>query len=351
MPNPSVNYKLTVFILSKGKNSILEKILEYWEGSGFRIIVLHETQTPINISGRDSSVLYLPTSDSINIRINKMSELIDTDYVLISPDDEVFSFSAIDSAIKFLDQNQDFSTVSGQTVAVSKYANQYNYFFIYRNLVGFETTSENSLGRVRESSEKTNNIMGIGAPYRIMRRSLFTNFIEALRELSPLSCSYLFEVLAEVYQNIHGKVKILDNVFWIRNWITPAGTDTKRHFYYFQWWESSLYSNEHRLLAMKLSKHFIGLTSADIDQILLITYNSRRNAEISEYRRLFSKKSVFSKIKCKFSRYTFIQRINFLYKPSFIDNLQIQLDKNLIWYDRKELLNLTNFVINLDKVT
>ena len=80
-----------------------------------------------------------------------------------------------------MDENRDFSAIGGQTVAVSKYANKNNYSSIYRNYLGFETSSKYSLGRIRESFEKTNGIMGIGAPYRIMRKNLFTNYILCLK--------------------------------------------------------------------------------------------------------------------------------------------------------------------------
>ena len=348
MNENSHRYKLTIFILSKDKNLVLKRLLEYWKDSGFRIVVLHETRTPINIYGQDSSVLYLPTCDPLLDRIQKMSALVETDYVLISPDDEVFSITSIINGIRFLDENPDFSAVSGQTVAVSKYANQNNYFSIYRNYLGFETSSEDSIGRMRESFEKTNGIMGIGAPYRIMRRNLFTNYMEAIRELSPLNCSYLYEVLAEVYQHIHGKVKIFDNVFWIRNWIIPSATDTNRNFYYFQWWESPVYTMERHLLVNLLRRQYHRLSAKDLDEILLMAYSSRKKAEMLEYKRLLSQKKILKRFKRKFNRYTFIQSMNFLHESNSIGDLQKQLNKNQIRFDKKELLNLANFVINLE---
>ena len=351
MNNQSASYKLTIFVLSKDKNLVLRKLLEYWKDSGFRLVVLHETENPMNILGQDSSVLYLPTCDPLLERIQKMSALIETEYVLISTDDEVFSIPSINKGIRFLDDNPDFSAISGQTVAVSKYANQNNYFSIYRNYLAYETSNEDSLGRMRESNEKTNGIMGIGAPYRIMRRSLFTSYMEAIDELSPLSCSYLLEVLAEVYQNIHGKVKILDDIFWVRNWIIPSATDTNRKFYYFQWWESPTYAKERQALARIICKQFSRLSPKDLDEILQIAYCSRKKVEMFEYRRLLSQRKILTRFKSKLSRYMLIQRMNFLYKPSSLDHLQMQLDKNQIRYDKKELLDLTNFVINLARIT
>lgn len=343
--------KLTIFILSKDKNLVLKKLLDYWKGSGFKIVVLHETSTPLNVHSQDSSVLYLPSCDPLLERIQKMSALVETDYVLISPDDEVFSITSIINGIRFLDENSDFSAVSGQTVAVSKYANQYNYFHIYRNYLGFETSREDSIGRMRESFEKTNGAMGIGAPYRIMRRILFTNYMEAIRELSPLNCSYCYEVLAEVYQHIHGKVRIQDNVFWIRNWIIPAATDTNRNFYYFQWWESPLYANDRKFLINLLSNQYRSLSVKDLDEILHMAYSSRKKVEMLEYRRLLSHKKILKRLKRKFSYNTFIQKVNFLHESNSIRDLENQLETSQIKFDKKDLLNLTNFVINLDKLT
>lgn len=351
MHNSSHSYKLTIFILSKDKNLVLKKLLEHWKGSGFKIVVLHETKTPINMSSQDSSVLYLPSCDPVFERIRKMSEFVETDYVLMSPDDEVFSISTINNSLRFLDQNPDFDTIGGQTVAVSKNANHYNYLSIYRSCLEYETTSEDSLSRMKESIEKNQGRMAIGAPYRIMRRALFTSYMEAVNELSPPNCNYLVEVLAEVYQNIHGKVKIQDDIFWIRNWIIPSASDMNRNFYYFQWWESPTHSNERQALARIVCRQFSRLSPKDLDEILQIAYSSRKKVEMFEYRRLLSQRKIMKKFKSQLSRYPIIQRINFLYKPSSIENLQIQLEKNQIRYDKKELVDLTNFVINLDKLT
>jgi glycosyltransferase domain-containing protein len=351
MNNLLNNYKLTIFILSKDKNLVLEKLLEYWKGSGFRLVVLHETKTPINISSQDSSVLYLPSCDPLLERIRKMSALVDTDYVLISPDDEVFSISSINNGIRFLDENLDFSTISGQTIAVSKYGNHISYLSIYRNYLGYETSSENPLSRARESTSKTYGTMGIGALYRIMRRDLFTSYMEAIGELSPLNCGYLLEVLAEIYQNIHGKVKVQDDIFWIRNWIISPATDTNRNFYYFQWWESPKYSNDRQILGRLICKQFKRLSPKDLDKILQIAYDSRKKSEMSEYKRLSSQKKLLISFKMKLSHFRLIQRMNFLYKPNSLEDLQMQLGKNQIRYDKKELLDLTKFVTNLASLT
>ena len=347
MNNLLNNYKLTIFVLSKDKNLVLEKLLEYWKGSKFRLVVLHETKNPINISNQDPSVLYLPSCDPLLERIQKMSELVETDYVLISPDDEVFSTSSINNGIRFLDENLDFSTVSGQTVAVSKYGNHSSYFSIYRNYLGYEISSENPLSRIIESTSKTGGAMGIGAPYRIMRRALFTSYMKAIDELSPLNCGYLFEVLAEIYQNIHGKVKFQDDIFWIRNWVIPSATDTNRNYYYFQWWESPTYSNERQILGRLICKQFKELSPKDLDTILQIAYTSRKKIEMAEFKRLLFQKKLLISFKKKLCRFRLIQRINFLYKPNSLEDLQMQLDKNQIRYDKKELLDLTKFVINL----
>jgi len=193
--------------------------------------------------------------------------------------------------------------------------------------------------------------MGIGAPYRIMRRDLFTSYMEAIDELSPLNCTYLFEVLAEIYQNIHGKVKVQDDIFWIRNWTIPSSTDTNRNFYYFQWWESPTYSNERQILGRLICKQFKRLSPKDLDKILQIAYDSRKKTEMSEYKRLSSQKKILISFKMKLSHFRLIQRMNFLYKPNSLEDLQMQLDKNQIRYDKKELLDLTKFVINLASLT
>jgi hypothetical protein len=344
MNNILTGNKLTIIILSKDKNLVLEKLIKFWSSNGFRLLVLHETRSPLNISSQDSSVLYFPSGDPLLERLRRISAFVETDYVLISPDDEVFSITSITNGIRFLDENPDFSTISGQCIAISKYGNQCSYSYIYSYYLGYETLTEDPLSRMRESSEKTDLAMGVGAPYRIMSRELFLNFMAAIEELSPLNCTYSFEVLAEVYQNIHGKVKIQNNLFWIRNWITPAASDTKRNFYYFQWWESPEYKLDRRILTSLICKQYPRLTLKDINVILNIAYQTRKKRELEEYMRLRIQQKKLSSIKKKITRIILIQKMNFLFKPNTLESLQIQLDKNQIQYNDEELLALTKLV-------
>jgi hypothetical protein len=332
--------------LSKDKHSVLEKTINHWTNKGYNLVILHETKKPIYISKTDDKVIYVQSFDSFYERLQKIPEFLKTDYALISPDDEVFSDSSIKAGIKYLEENLDFSTVSGQTVSISKYGNHFNYHLAYRNYVGYETLNNDALGRIKESVVKNSGAMGVGAPYRIMRRDLLINFLNSLSAQNPMNCAYIYEVLAEIYQNLHGKVKFQNNVFWIRNWIIPANKDSNRNFYYFQWWESPQYYQDRELLKKIISAQFKMLALNNIDEILQISYESRKQREIAEQHKLVVQRKLLKRIKSYCLSYRLIQRINFTFKPNTLKNLLLELKDNKIEFESEEICELKNFIIS-----
>ena len=332
--------------MSKDKHSALEKTINHWTNKGYNLVILHETKKPIYTSKTEDSVIYVQSVDSFYERLQQIPEFLKTDYALISPDDEVFSDSSIKAGIKYLEENLDFSTVSGQTIAISKYGNHFNYYLAYRNYVGYETFNNDALGRTKESIVKNSGAMGIGAPYRIMRCDLLLNFLNALSALTPVNCSYMYEVLAEIYQNLHGKVKFQNNVFWIRNWIIPANQDSNRNFYYFQWWESPRYYQDRELLKKIISTQFKMLTLKNVDEILQISYEARKKCETVEQHKLAAQRKLLKRIKSYCFSYRFIQRANFTFKPNTLNNLLLELKGNKIEFESEEIYELKNCIIS-----
>ena len=332
--------------MSKDKHSALEKTINHWSNKGYNLVILHETKKPIYISKTDDSVVYVQSLDSFFERLQKIPEFLKTDYALISPDDEVFSDSSIKAGIKYLEENLDFSTVSGQTISISKYGNHINYHLAYRNYVGYETFNDDALGRTKESIVKNSGAMGIGAPYRIMRCDLLLNFLNALSALTPVNCSYMYEVLAEIYQNLHGKVKFQNNVFWIRNWIIPANKNSNRNFYYFQWWESPQYHQDRELLKKIISTQFKMLTLKNVDEILQISYEARKKCETVEQHKLAAQRKLLKRIKGFCLSFGFIQRANFTFKPNTLKNLLLELKDNKIEFESEEIYELKNCIIS-----
>jgi len=337
--------KLTIIILSKDKHSALKKTINHWTNKGYHLLILHEAKKPIDLSKTDNSVVYVQSLDTFYERLQKIPEFLKTDYALISPDDEVFSDSSIKAGIKYLEENSDFSTVSGQTISISKYGNHVNYNLAYKNYVGYQTFKNDALGRAKESILNNSGAMGIGAPYRIMRRDLLIKFLNALSFLNPINCPYIYEVIAEIYQNLHGKVKFQNNVFWIRNWIIPSGKDFNRNYYYFQWWESPKYYKDRELLKNIISSQFKMLPLKNLDEILQISYEARKKSETAEQYRLASQRKLIKRIKSHYFLYKIIQRINFTFKPNTLENLFFELKVNKIEFESEEINELINCVI------
>ena len=325
-------------------------MLDYWGSTNFNLIALHETNDPLSFKEKNHKLKYLPSQDNFFERLIKLSQLINSEYVLLSPDDEIFSISSIYECLEFLDNNREFSAAAGQCVATWRYGNHECYNFAYSENIRYKTTKDSALDRVHESIDSNLGVIRIGAPYRIMRRQVFTNFLAALSRLQPVSCSYLYEVLAEIYQNIHGKVSILDNIFWYRNWITlPGVVNTPRDFYYFNWWESPQYGVERQKLKNTILEQY-SLKLNDISSILEFVYIARKKRETSEIMRLASRNKAAGILKDKFPSYQKFQKYNFLFRAHSLANLQTNLDNNQVKYKKQELKDLTKFISDIGDI-
>ena len=341
---------LTICVLAKEKNQSLELLINYWIDKSAKLIVLHETNTPLVLSTENSSVTYISTRETFFQRLTLLANIIDTKYVLISPDDELFTTSFINKGVDFLDFNEEYSAVGGQTAAVWKNSGRYNFGLIYKNNLNYQTNKNLPLERAFESIDESSGTLHLGAPYRIMRKQVFKNWVDALNKLQPFECAYLYEVLAEIYQTIHGKVKIDNSLFWIRNWMTISPNEFDKNNYYHQWWEASSEIQKREILVDTIHSQYRNLDAEQIMHLLQVFYLSRKITELFEIKRLQ---------KLKLSSKRLIRNIGILHLLSFfrlyqkhrtILDLELELINEKVHFDPAEMSELFKVVISFENV-
>ncbi len=341
---------LTICVLAKEKNQILEILINYWTDKSAKLIVLHETNNPLVLSTENGSVTYISTSETFFQRLTLLANILDTKYVLISPDDELFTTSFINKGVEFLDLNEEYSAVGGQTAAVWKNSGRENFGLIYKNNLNYQTTKNLPLERAFESIDEASGALHIGAPTRIMRKQVFKNWVDALNKLQPFECSYLYEVLAEIYQTIHGKVQIENSLFWIRNWMSISPNEFDRNNYYHQWWEASSEIQKKEILVDTIHSQYRNLDTEQIMHLLQVFYLSRKITELFEIKRL-QKLKFSSKRLIRYIGISHLLRFfRFFQTHRTILDLELELINERVCFDPAEMSELFKVVISFENV-
>jgi hypothetical protein len=340
------NRDLTICVLAKEKNQILEQLINHWLDKSAKLIVLHETINPLTIKSKDSSVTYLPTREPFFQRLTLLASIVDTKYVLISPDDELFTTSFINMGVEFLDINEDYSAIGGQASALWKHSGRNNFGLIYKNNLNYQTHRDLPLERAFESIDKSSGAQHIGAPYRIMRKQVFKNWVDALNNLQPIKCAYLYEVLAEVYQTIHGKVRVDNSLFWIRNWISTSPNEFNKNYYYHQWWEDHSEIQKKKILVETIQSQYRDLEIGQINQLLEVFYLSRKITELFEINRLQKLKSSPKRIIRNLRIVSLLGHLRFYQTHRSIKDLELELLDQKVQFSPAEMSEVFNLIIS-----
>ena len=110
---------LTIIITAKNRRSTLPRCLEYYKGFTGRIILLDDSSTRWNlISGYDHvEYVYMPDTPWIDKKIHVLNS-VTTPYVIWIPDDDFLFLHSIPVMVKFLNDNPDYVSVTGQDVGL-----------------------------------------------------------------------------------------------------------------------------------------------------------------------------------------------------------------------------------------
>ena len=118
---------LTILIPTYKRQHILEKLINYWSNSSFKILILDGSKEKIknNIANKYSNIDYLHFSYQIEDRECPQGSLyrrfcegfnkVETKYSLIATDDDFFNIQAIEECLDAIGKNDNFSSFSGFT--------------------------------------------------------------------------------------------------------------------------------------------------------------------------------------------------------------------------------------------
>ncbi len=236
--------KLSIIILSKDRNAELSQTISYWAATPISVIVVHDSKSPIEISTSWKNVNYLKSSDDILMRLALAYEHVNTPYVMIGNDDEIFLPVAISHILTLLESDPAFESAAGQTVAYSWAGNRLLGASIYNHLLNYRNVDISPFRRTVKTLD-SRNLMDLTAIYR---RSEFGAIVTNCRDFSGFSTPYMYEMMFAVFSSCFCRTTRVSNIYWVRNWHTPFQDDSfgwDRRTTWGSWWESKELKDEH----------------------------------------------------------------------------------------------------------
>ena len=141
---------LTIVIPTYGKDIIVGEAVKYWLGLNLNVIVVDGSPSPSETLGstENSSFEYCHLPLSFIARINFAMEKIRTDYVLVLPDDEIWTEEAILASIDILDKNKEIDFVFTQAVEFYEGSNGVSLKPGYPHFYGYYGKSKSRFIRI-----------------------------------------------------------------------------------------------------------------------------------------------------------------------------------------------------------
>ena len=333
-------FNVTVVILSRGREEILARTLAYWAKIDISVLVLHNTQKPLDRKSLSSNIEYHVLKMSYGERCRNVPKYLRTQFSILSADDEIFIPSSILQMSKALEKDLFFSSMGGLTIAVGKYGPIETGTHSYSSMKNYKNESNDKYERLQTHF---NNSAGYrnGGIYRLMRSDLMIGLMNIFSEIANFSTPYIYEVTGEIYVNAHGPSKYVNEIYWIRNWInTPVSHGNwNRKIYFDDWVRDPNYDHQVKNWNQILRRF---LNFSDDRHDLLIQ-------EIIELRRLSEAQEILSS-----SRKSYPMPLNLkwlarsLFAPStmprsFIQTLAAMQDSGAV-FDELEIVNAKSYL-------
>lgn len=274
--------EVTVVILSRGRETELSKTLAFWSTINISVLVLHNTEKPIQSMINMPNVEYVVAKIPYGERCGLVERYLKTDYAILCSDDEVYIPSALANMKALLEQELELMSVGGLTVSVGKYGPITTGNFSYSKIRGYENKGEYPLSRIINHFDMKSGYRN-GAIYRLMRKDLFISTMNLFSLLTNISTPYIYEVTGEIFVNSQGMTKYTEDVYWLRNWINdPVGHKNWDRKMYFKDWAAQNESREQFSTWKRTMQNAMALSDTDFENALSGIIQLRADSERHE---------------------------------------------------------------------
>jgi glycosyltransferase domain-containing protein len=250
--NESLLQKLTIVIFTYNRHKYLKLIIKYWSNYNVKLLILDGSDVKFeDLCLNTKNIKYIYNQKGIYDRLLTCIDYIDTEFMILSCDDEFYLPSALSSCIKFLTEEPSFSSCGGLAVAFLTEGKDIKGKIEYPEFKNFCLNDDNASERISKhfSNYAPAHIFSV---MRSSKRKIITKFV-AEKEYSFYAVG---EYQTEFLAIISGKSKMIPELMWMRNRQSKPirGTNPSNSYsvMMYQWWYSKLYKKEKKEFLYRL---------------------------------------------------------------------------------------------------
>jgi glycosyltransferase domain-containing protein len=246
--------QLTIVIPTYERHNFLRRSMEYWGEFTGRIIIVDSSTNGIELELpclRD--YIHVPgmsIPEKLSLVINK----IETKYCALCADDDFHAFDALDRAVSFLDDHQDFASVQGHYIAFSQDGG-IEYGIGYHHI--HEYIIDNDDPAIRMTDAMRNYMHQV---YAVHRTSNLTLTADCCRGINNNNA---FELIFTLVPMMAGKHRVLPMFYSAREQLPVSGGRLSPAVS--EWANASDNQEEVSLWKMQLAQAFVKVTGQSLE--------------------------------------------------------------------------------------
>ena len=168
---------LTICIFTYERKLDLERLVKYWSSTDVKVIILDASNQPAKIlNSKNLKYLHTPNA-SVQKRLLKFSEIVETKYILLSPDDDFFALEGISKTLKFLDNNSEFSSAQGLRIRFFDFPN-FHWIPDYVKQMMLKFVEKDKIERLNKMASSMHYI------YSVIRVTDFTKIVKCFNNVN-----------------------------------------------------------------------------------------------------------------------------------------------------------------------
>lgn len=239
--------KLTVVILSYGRQDFLLRQVVYWGNDAAKVVIVDGSVEPLSKSAQEvistqQNITYIHLPEKFTARLVCAASHIETPYAVLLGDDEFLLKDSLSKTIKKLEDDPALVACIGQSLGfyLSRDARVCTYDKGYRHWK-YEVMQDDVRGRLITAMKQYN----AATCYAVLRQPVWSRSWGSVQNWSsPYAC----EMQQAITTYIWGKVTTIDEVYWLRSHenapVSNKGFDRKLLFR--DWWLSPKFEQERK---------------------------------------------------------------------------------------------------------
>lgn len=268
--------KLTVVIPVFNRQSLINRQINYWSGTGAHIIILDGSIKPlaedkIRALNLSKNIEYLYFNESFANRFSRVKNLDTRSYIVFSCDDYFHLKSSVSAAIEFLENNNTYVGCGGQRIfaKIDNSRSGIQYSFIENTFVNYQLDSENYIDRLTQAFKTYNGVTN----FAILRAEVWKQSWGSLNVF--YSSTNIYEMQQAYVVHAMGKIATLDLPFMLCTNEYPAinNKEDNRLLLFENWWRSSTFQLENQAFLNSLSSKLSQIKSISLLDAQKLTEN------------------------------------------------------------------------------